>query len=149
MASRVSLWGLVLLGGAFSSGQSVSSPSSISFKVIVNQANNVESLSKAEVSRLFLKKTLRWEAGGRVEPIDQSAASSVRVSFSSEVHGRSVDAVRAYWRKLLFKGKIAPPPTRATDSAILDFVANKANAIGYVSGDAAIGAGTRVLTILE
>lgn len=55
----------------------------------------------------------------------------------------------AYWRKLLFKGKLAPPPTRATDSEIIDFVGKNANAIGYVSGDAAIRAGTRVLTIFE
>ena len=149
MASRVSLWGLVILGWAFSSGQSVSSPSSSSFKVIVNRANKVESLSKSEVSQLFLKKTPRWEGGGSVSPIDQSVESSVRVSFSSEVHGRSVDAVRAYWRKVLFKGRLAPPPTRATDPEIVDFVSKNANAIGYVSGDAAIGADTRVLTILE
>ena len=106
-----------------------------SFKLVVNQANPVDSLTKKEVSNLFLKKVSRWSNGENVQPLDLVETSSVRVNFSKQIHGRKVSSIKAYWQKQIFSGRKIPPPEKKTDTQVLAFVRNNPGAIGYVSAD--------------
>lgn len=117
------------------------------FKVIVNPGNPVASLSKKEVSNLFLKKKGRWdEMRANVEPVDLDAA--VREDFSQEVHGRSVTAIKSYWQRQIFSGREVPPPEVKTDADVIAFVAARPGAIGYVSASTSL-AGVKEVRIVE
>ena len=139
---------LVLLA-CLHTGQAVPARGDESFKIVVDAANPVSSLSKTEASRLFLKKRSRWDHGIRVFPVDQLPAGSVRQAFSRQVHGRSVDAVKGYWQAQLFSGNATPPPEVASDADVLDYVRSHDGAIGYVTGSARITEGVKVLTLTE
>ena len=106
-----------------------------SFVVIVNKSNNVSSLSKSQVSRMFLKKTFTWGSGESVKPIDQAPGSEIRETFSDEIHGKSVYSVKNYWQQMIFAGRDVPPIEKKTDQEIIDYVRSNGNAIGYVSRD--------------
>ena len=116
------------------------------FRVIVNPANPASSLSAAELSRLFLKKTPSWPGGLPVAAVDQQRASSVRRAFSRKVHSKDPDAVVSHWQTLVLSGRDTPPPIKVSDAAVLEFVRANPGAIGYVSETADI-AGVKLLAV--
>jgi len=117
-------------------------------RVIVNSSNPTTTISKANVSRLFLKKAKKWEHGTAVHAVDQKASSSIREAFSRFVHGKSASANKAYWQKQIFTGRGVPPPEKATDSQVVAYVKRHAGAIGYVSSRADIG-GVKVVKVAD
>jgi len=119
------------------------------FRVIVHPSNSVNSLSTTEVSQFFLDENGEWPNRTPVVPIDQTPDSPVRVEFSNEVLGRDVASVRAHWRRLIFQGKGVPPPTRASDQEIVQFVSANRTAIGYVSRGSLSGADVKVITLTD
>ena len=104
-----------------------------SYKVIVNKDNPVSELTKDKVSKLFLKKTTKWEDGNKVQPIDLFSDSNIRKKFSKEIFGKTVAAIKAYWQKKIFSGKGIPPAEKKSDDEIIAYVKSKSGAIGYVS----------------
>ena len=120
------------------------------FRVIVHPDNPVASMTKVEVSRLFLKRTVRWDQPGigAVDPVDLEAKSDIRAAFSGQVHGRSVANVKNYWQKQIFSGRSVPPPELAGESDVLEFVRSRPGAIGYVSAGANLR-GVKVLQVTD
>jgi ABC-type phosphate transport system substrate-binding protein len=117
-----------------------------SFKVVVNNAVHVDSLSKKEVSDLFMKRTPKWSSGTPVVPVDQSDRAAVRDEFSKTIHGKATAAVKSYWQQQIFSGRDVPPVEKASDSEVLALVRSNPGAIGYVDA-AADTSGVRVLAV--
>jgi len=117
------------------------------YKVVVNSANTVSTLSRDSLSRIFLKKTTTWPNGQTAAPVDQATNAPSRRAFSKAILGRAPYEVAAYWNQMIFSGRGLPPPTKASDSEVLAFVRNNVNAIGYVAGDAKLGEGVKVVTV--
>ena len=115
------------------------------FKIVVNPSNPVSSMSKAQLSKLFLDKAA-WDDGVAVTPIDLPPASPVREVFSREVHGLAPSAVTERWRRAASASGAAPPPAVASDREVLAYVRLKPGAIGYVSPGADVN-GVKVLSI--
>lgn len=117
------------------------------FVVIVHPSNPVSSLSAAELSRIFLKKTVKWEGGGRVEPVDLAASSAVRGRFSQAVHGKGTSAISAYWQKMIFSGREIPPAELGTAAEVIAFVTSHRGGVGYVAEGTALGEGVKAIRI--
>lgn len=120
---------------------------SASFRVVVNGENPVESMTRQEVSQLFLKQVTRWKGGGKVEPIDQAKSSQVRKDFTAIIHGEDVEGIESYWMKRIFSGRGTPPSEAAGDGEVLDFVRARTGAIGYVAAGTPLGEGVRELRV--
>jgi len=119
------------------------------FKVVVNEANPTDSLDKSSISKIFLKKTSRWENRVRVLPVDLPAQSPVRDAFSEDVLDKSVSAIKSYWQRMIFSGRDVPPPEVQTGAAVLQFVAANEGAIGYVAAETELIPGTEELEVTE
>jgi len=115
--------------------------------VIVHPTNAVESITKAKIADLFLKRVTRWENGRAVIPVDQSEKSAARAAFTKDLLGKEVSWVKSYWQKMIFSGRATPPAELSSDSQVLDFIRANADAIGYVSDGTAIPAGVKALTV--
>lgn len=100
---------------------------SAGYKIIVNPVNPTTSLSKAQISSLFLRRTTTWENGEPVLPIDQVESSPLRETFSRDVLGMSASAAA---QQMAGHG---PAASLATDREVLAYVRLKPGAIGYVS----------------
>lgn len=109
-----------------------------SFKIIVNPANDISSLTKEQLSDLFLKKVTQWENGRKALPVDQVTSSPIREKFSKEIHEKSVTAINSYWRQKIFTGRDVPPPEKSSDADVLAYIAENADAVGYVSANAPV-----------
>jgi len=125
---------------------SIPSAKTTGFKVIVNPDTDVSSLTKKQVSRLFLKKVKTWDNDVKVVPVDLPSMADVRGEFSKEIHGKSVSAVKAYWQQRVFSGRDVPPPEKESDASVVAFVRNNPGAIGYVSEDADVR-GVKVVAV--
>ncbi len=115
------------------------------FKVVVHPANPAAELDRDALSRLFLKKALRWPDGVAVQPVEP-ADPAVRAAFAEQVHRRSLNAVRSYWTQLIFSGRDVPPLERAGDAEVVAYVRATRGAVGYVSAGAE-AAGVKVLPV--
>jgi ABC-type phosphate transport system substrate-binding protein len=117
------------------------------FAVIVNVSNPVSTLSKDEVAKLFLKKTVSWSSGQSASPVELPPTTKVREAFAREVLNKSVAQVRSYWQQQIFSGRDVPPPEKPTEDDVLAFVRANPNAIGYVSRTASVGRGVKILSL--
>jgi ABC-type phosphate transport system substrate-binding protein len=117
------------------------------FQLVVNAANPVVSITTDEVSKLFLKTAAKWTHGALAVAVDQPPDAPARAAFSTKVHRRTAAAVFSYWQQQIFAGKEVPPAEKTSDEAVLAFVRANPNAVGYVSADAALGAGVKRLAV--
>ena len=102
-------------------------------RIVVHPSLGVRALSRFDVARLFLGKTLEWPDGTRARPVDQREGSPVREAFNRDVLRRSAAAVKAHWQQSVFSGRGIPPPEAPSDAAVLAHVRAEPGAIGYVS----------------
>lgn len=115
-----------------------SAQDTVSFKIIVNPSNDISSMTKEQLSDLFLKKVTQWENGRKALPVDQVTSSPIREKFSKEIHEKSVTAINSYWRQKIFSGRDVPPPEKSSDADVLAYIAENADAVGYVSANAPV-----------
>lgn len=115
------------------------------YKLVVNSSNPVTSMSRDEVSRIFLKKSTKFSDGRGASPVDLAVSSSTRESFSKSVLGKPASAVDAYWQQQIFSGRDVPPPQKS-ESAAISFVHSNENGIAYVSAGADT-AGLKVISV--
>ncbi len=116
------------------------------FKVIVNSANAMGSLSASEASKIFLKESAKFPGGGAATPVDLGKSNPARAAFSKAVIGRTVGAIETYWQQQIFSGKEVPPATKSSDDEVVAFVKANPGAIGYVSSGAST-AGVKVVDV--
>jgi ABC-type phosphate transport system substrate-binding protein len=114
------------------------------YAVIVNEANEVNEISSADLSAMYLRKIRRWPNGQEIVPVDLSENQSTRESFSVAIHGKSTSAIKAYWQKMIFSGKAVPPVEKTVDQDVVAYVRATPGAIGYVSSGASLSGVRRV-----
>ena len=115
------------------------------YRVVVNPANPVSSLSKAEISRLFLEQA-KWDDGVAVAPVELLPTSTLRRTFAGDVFDLSVTAAADRQREAWKASGGNPPPAVASDRDVLAYVRLKPGAIGYVSLDADVQ-GVKVISV--
>lgn len=119
------------------------------FVLIVHVSNPTEELSRQEVARMFLKQRARWDHGERVRPVDLSEAWEVRGDFTSAIFRRTVLDIEEHWKKKVFSGRDVPPPKKASEQEILDYVASHPGAIGYVSSEITLPDDVKLIQVIE
>ena len=122
---------------------------SAAVKIVVHGSNSVSSITKAKAADLFLKRVTRWDNGRAVTPVDLSDKNPTRGAFSKELLGKEVAWVKSYWQKMIFSGRATPPVELSTDTEVLEFVRNNADAVGYVSEGATLPGGVRAVSVSE
>ena len=107
-----------------------------SIAVIVHPSNSLNDASKDEVKRLFLSKTDAIK-GKKLKPVAQNNGQSIRIVFDEDILGKSPSKVKAYWARLVFTASGMPPPELDSNTAIIKWVSNNPDAIGYIEEGAA------------
>ena len=122
---------------AFSVASSVTGSATASdFKLVAHPSVPVTSLSRAELSAVFLKKTSKWPDGTPIVPVEPDHDSSLRLAFCRTVHDKTVAMIDSYWQKQVFSGRSSPPLTKASDAEVIAYVRGARGAVGYVSSGA-------------
>lgn len=136
---------LLLAAGAV---RSLAAQDDDGFVVIVHPATTVSTISRAELSKIFLKRLRTWEDGSRAMPVNLPPESPLREAFSRRIHDRSVVNIEVYWKRQIFSGRSVPPPEARDDVAVVAYVRRTPGAVGYVDSRTAIE-GVRRLRLTE
>ena len=142
MFSKQLCW-LMLWLGLFISGPSMAE----SFKIIVNNQNDLASLNRDYLKKLYLKKTSVYPNGQRAMPAGVEIAAT-RNAFNSEVLNRNTASLNSYWSRLMFSGVTTPPELFASDAEAMEYVARYPEAFAFISDSFVIdNSKVKILTI--
>ncbi|HKJ01987.1 MAG TPA: hypothetical protein VJ997_06015 [Longimicrobiales bacterium] len=83
------------------------------------------------VRRLFLVRQRFWPDGAQAHPVNLPASSPVRERFSRAAFGQGVKDMAPYWNDRYFHGT-RPPPTVASEAAVILFLERTPGGVGYV-----------------
>ena len=120
-----------------------------SVAIIVHPETEIVSLTKAELSQIFLKRVAHWDDRRDAFPVDQVPSSPVRREFTRWIHNRrDVVIIEVYWKRMIFSGRGVPPPEMADDDAVIAYVRSTPGAVGYVAKSARTE-GVRVLKVVD
>lgn len=100
--------------------------------VIVHPSMDIAAMTQDNVQRIFLGKATRFENDKVANPINQSEGNAIRDEFITKVLDKTDGQYRAYWSRLIFTGKGAPPKDMGGDADVKKLVADNPNMIGYI-----------------
>jgi hypothetical protein len=119
--------------------------------VIVSSAWAIEELTLSSLERLYLGRTTRVE-DTRVVCFDLRSGSMAREAWSVAVLGKTELEIADYWIQQALTGGRLPPREVPSPDAMMNAVAARPGAIGYVPWSAIAGArrdDLRVLRIVD
>ena len=100
--------------------------------VLANLNGDVPVPDLETVRRVFLLRQRFWPDGSAAHPVNLPASSELREAFSVAAFGQAVRDMAAYWIERYFHGT-RPPPTLASEAAVLLFLERTPGGVGYVS----------------
>ena len=99
---------------------------------VVSVDSPVTTLTKNQLTDIFLGKATRFPDGTLAVPVDQAEGSSARDEFYLKVAGKSAAQLKAYWSKIIFTGRGQPPPVVANGVELKKRLGKGTAAIGYI-----------------
>jgi ABC-type phosphate transport system substrate-binding protein len=99
---------------------------------VVSSKSAVTTLSKIQITDIFLGKTRRFPDGTPTMAIDQVDGSAARDEFYMRLAGKTAAQLTAYWSKIIFTGRGQPPPTVLDDIEMKKRISANPAAIGYI-----------------
>lgn len=100
--------------------------------VIIVHPSNANALDVEKVSKIFLRQIKTFPDGSSASPVNQKDGP-VSDEFREKILKKNAAQFRAYWAQQLFTGSAKPIQELSDDDAVLKFVAETPNGIGYVN----------------
>jgi hypothetical protein len=125
----------------------VAMPAFAGVAVIVAANSSAPSMSKDQVSELYLGKSSAFPGGGSAKLYDLPDSSPMREQFYQKLAGKSASQVKAVWSRLIFSGKALPPKELGSDAEMKKSVASGGTSIGYIDSSAVDPSVKVVLTL--
>lgn len=100
--------------------------------VVVNKQNPITTLTKQQITDLFMGRSPYFPSGAAVMKLDAPGSSLTRQLFYQALVSMSLPEVNAYWARLMFSGRATPPMQVASEQDMLQLVSQNPSAIGYL-----------------
>jgi ABC-type phosphate transport system substrate-binding protein len=113
---------------------------------LIAHPTRAHGLTKEEARAIYLKQRMFWTDGEPIIAINREAGSEARELFSERVFGQGSRRLTTYWNQRYFEAGEFPPATLASEAAVVRFVSENRNALGYVT---AREVGDSVAVVLE
>lgn len=106
--------------------------------VVVSSKSKVGELTRSQVAEIFLGKLSTFPDGSQAIPLEQTDGSVGREEFHSKFTNKTTAQLKAYWSKMVFSGKGAPPKEVGT-ADMKKLLADNPNTVGYIEKSAVDG----------
>lgn len=97
--------------------------------LIVNRDSGISSLSREQVSHLFLGRVKMLPSGARANVME---VEPLRAGFYRRLLGRDIAEINAYWARLQFSGRTQAPLRVVDTTAAISRVAQDRDAVAFV-----------------
>ncbi len=98
---------------------------------VIVHPSNANALDKTAITRIYTGKAKSFPNGEQAVPVNQADGPTTD-AFNKSVLNKSTNQLRAYWSKLIFTGKGAPPKVVNSEAEVMELVSSNPNIIGYV-----------------
>jgi ABC-type phosphate transport system substrate-binding protein len=88
----------------------------------------VNSISRDEVINIYMGRLRRFPTGESVQPVD----GPDKAQFYRLLVNKELADINAYWARLVFSGRTSPPRTFDQSTAVVDYVSENPDAVGYI-----------------
>ncbi len=116
--------------------------------VVTHVDNPLETITRSELARIFLKQQSTWPDGSRCIPIDQRGDSKIRREFSKLVLQRSVYDVKRYWMQETMTGNAKPPVSLESAATVKKYLQKIEGAVAYIYLDE-VDESVRILAVKD
>lgn len=103
---------------------------------VVSAKSAVATLTKVQLTDIFLGKAIRFPNGSPAVPIDQPEGSVARDEFYAKLVGKSAAQIKAFWSKIIFTGRGQPPKEVADSIEMKKRISADPAAVGYIEENA-------------
>jgi ABC-type phosphate transport system substrate-binding protein len=103
--------------------------------IVVSSKSSVSSMTKEQVSDIYLGNTKELPGGGQASPL-LPTSGAVRTDFFDKVLGKNEAQAKAIWSRLVFSGKGSAPRDVADSAETLKMIAANPNCIGVIEKSA-------------
>jgi|GEM_PF-2687065 len=119
--------------------------------IIVNSANDIQTISDGQLKNLFLKIDRYWSDNVPVTAVHRNEGSPAYDLFLSRVQGQSSSQALSFWIDRKQTDGSSPPLQVSEDRLVIHLVASVKGAIGYVEANhvADHPQGIRVIRIIK
>ena len=100
--------------------------------VVMNARSAVVKLSRDEVINIFLGRYRQLATGEAALPVDQPEGSALRAEFYRKLVNKEPNEINAYWSRLIFSGKTAPPKNALSPAEVVVYLTGNPGAIAYI-----------------
>jgi hypothetical protein len=100
--------------------------------VVVDAHAGIERMSHDEVINIFLGRYRRLPNGIGATPIDQPEDGNLKNLFYRRLVNKSPSEINAYWARLIFSGKTAPPTQSSSATEVTKLLINSTGGITYM-----------------
>jgi ABC-type phosphate transport system substrate-binding protein len=118
--------------------------------IIVNAANNVDSLTLHQVQEFYHNEKFMWPDGKKVTLYDLTVKDGARRKFSNIVLGQEPEKVAMEWANKKITNTAKNPPRMVRSTILMqNRVAKDPGAIGYLRKSDLTRTGVKVIAIIE
>ena len=114
--------------------------------MIVNTDNSVSSITKSQVTNIFLGSSSKWNNGLKAMPVDQAKTTKAGQDFLAKIVGMSESEYKNLWVEKMLSGEAEPPPVKNSDAEVISFVKENVGAVGFIDASSS-DSGVKVLKI--
>jgi hypothetical protein len=100
--------------------------------VVVNSHVAVQKLNQDDVINIYMGRYRRLPTGIAAYPIDQPEESELKAEFYRKLVNKSLTDISAYWARLVFSGKTAPPRQAAGHTEAIKLLNSVPGAMVYL-----------------
>ena len=112
---------------------------------LISSKSALTTLSKIEITDIFLGRSARFPDGSRAVPIDLREGATLRDEFYAKIAGKSADQIKAHWSKIIFTGRGQPPRTVSNSEEAKKLIEATPGAICYIERNS-IDASVKILS---
>jgi len=105
--------------------------------IIINPEIDVKDLGANMLKDIYTNNKTKWESGDKIY-ITLLKKGPLHETFSKQMIGMPPKELIGLWKKVIFTGLGTPPKVVRTEEEMVQYVAGKKGAIGYVSGSAPV-----------